>query len=143
MGASDFSPEEIHTIDSIIWKLSKHANSRHSLTILLTKWHDFVTQIEVGYNNSIYDYTNELSIRDVLEELLEQLPNEIKGKLSTVLKPLDDRYMEATNRIQRSLSLNPQRKAQSWWYRIPKRLGPELRADLQSEGFLQPPEGEE
>ena len=41
-----------------------------SLDALLREWRAFVTQVERGYDDSIYEYTNDLSVRDRLERLL-------------------------------------------------------------------------
>ena len=38
-----------------------------SLGSLLRRWSEFVTQVERGYDDSIYEYTNDLSVRGRLD----------------------------------------------------------------------------
>ena len=42
-----------------------------TLGALLRGWADLVTRVERGYDDSIYEYTNDLSVRDRLERLVQ------------------------------------------------------------------------
>jgi hypothetical protein len=35
---------------------------------------NFVTEVERGYNDSIYEYANNLSTRNILEAVVQQVP---------------------------------------------------------------------
>lgn len=47
-----------------------------TLESLVADWGKFVTEVEDGYDLTIYDYSNDLSIRDLLEELIQRVDRE-------------------------------------------------------------------
>lgn len=103
---------------------------------LLHAWASFVRRVETGYALSIYDYTNDLSTRDLLEEALPNLPL-AEGEASRArLSEWDLRYEQATRPSVRPLAPGIQDGARAWWFRIPLRLGGELESDLRDEGLI-------
>jgi hypothetical protein len=50
--------------------MSDTAGRGQTVRQLLRRWASFVRQVETGYDDTIYDYTNDLSVRDLLEEKL-------------------------------------------------------------------------
>lgn len=110
---------------------------------LLNKYQNFLEEIKTGYNFSIYDYINDLSIRDLPEKELEYLPKEIKNNYIHKLYELDTVFKNLTNEIKKPVGLpevkpaSPQQQMTRWWYyRIPKNLGPELKRDLKGTGLI-------
>jgi hypothetical protein len=128
-----FSPDDALIVEAILAPFSTRAKRPLSLEHLLERWSNFVREVGRGYADSIYEYTNDLSTRDILETVVQQAPQPLHDGLNAILNPIDVRYNELTQVIQRSLgsSQNP------WWFRIPKNLSDELKDDLQAEGFLQ------
>ncbi len=131
----DISTEEAAVIETILSELSEQAKRKLSFKTLLQDWVRFVLQVERGYKDSIYEYTNDLSIRDVLEKIMISVQPPLRSKLFKSIGPWDDRFILATREIPRCL-IDTAAEASSWWFRIPKNLGGELEQDLRSQGFV-------
>lgn len=131
------SLKERQALESAITALSEQAEQPLSLNGLLQQWRLFVTEVERAYKASIYEYTNDLSIRDLLQEILLKVPDSLQNKLLELIQPWDTRFYEATLPCERPLLRGVTRERPSpWWFRIPKRRGDELEDDLISEGFI-------
>ncbi len=101
-----------------------------SLGALLRGWSDFVTQVERGYGDSIYEYTNDLSVRDRLERVVEAAGPGLRAKLDGTLAADDRRFEAATEESARALGEFGLTTPQWWWRRVPRRLTGELAEDL-------------
>ena len=108
-----------------------------SLGDWLRGWSELVQTVEVGYGSGIHDLTNDLTMRDLLEEAASLVTPSGQAALRTVLSPLDDRYEVATRDSDVSLmgSHFPWEPLRWWWFRIPVRCGSELKDDLRSYGI--------
>ena len=95
----------------------------------------FVRAVERGYDDSIYEYTNDLSVRDRLESLVAGSSPTLRSKLREVLAPVDDRFELATEPAIRPLSATPGELG-SWWQRVPKHREGELADDLEAMGHI-------
>ena len=84
-----------------------------------------MAQVEKGYEGSIYEHTNDLSTRDVLEEILLKVARSLHAKLINAVQPWDDRLYEATRKITRPLAPGLSQDAPAWWFRVPKNLSEE------------------
>jgi hypothetical protein len=106
-----------------------------SLNKLFAQWAEFVRAVERGYDGSIYEYTNDLCVRDRLQSLIAASSPTLRAKLEKSLAPVDERFTVATEpaaRPLRSDSADPP----SWWRRIPRRRRGELGDDLETMGAL-------
>lgn len=103
---------------------------------MVRRWDSFIREVERGYDASIYEYTNELSVRDIIARALELAPPAVAEKLESHLKPLDERFLGATSESDRPLSFADTAGLSRWWYRVPLRCGSELADDLRSEGLI-------
>lgn len=131
------SLEEAHALKEILTSLSERAKQPLSLNQLLRQWRDFVVRIERGYKDSIYEYSNELSVRNLLEEILHHVTPSLREELLRLIKPWDERFDKATSEVARPLSSKSmQGVTHRWWFRIPKHFGREFEGDLRSEGIL-------
>lgn len=135
MDALNLLPEDRDAISRLLVSLSDRAKRSLSLDQLLTTWCSFVERIERGYGNSIYEYTNELSSRDVLEEILVSAPATARTELLGHLRPWDDRFERSTRPVSVAVAPGVPKNAASWWYRVPRLLAGELEADLHSQGI--------
>ena len=108
-----------------------------SLNALLGGWDTFVTRVERGYDDSIYEYTNDLSVRDRLERVVQGAGPGLRGKLEGALAE-DDRRFEAATEEAPGRSASSRRRARPWWRRVPRRRVGELAEDLASLGYLGP-----
>jgi ribosomal protein L16 Arg81 hydroxylase len=111
--------------------------STRSLQGLLDGWRHFVIQVEQEYEYSIYEYTNDLSIRDLLKEILSKAPQTLREKLIQEIRMWDNRFQEATQEISRPVVPRADHDLPSWWFRIPRNLKGELAEDLRAEGVLE------
>jgi hypothetical protein len=103
-----------------------------SLGALLNDWSRFVTEVERGYRDSIYEYENDLSVRDLLERVVTAASPGLRAKLERAVADDDRRFRaatEETDRPLRALGDPPW-----WWRRVPTRLVGELADDLESYG---------
>lgn len=131
------SEEEWRIVKSVLEQTPLIGVHAPSLGALWRRWIRFVREVERGYSHTIYDYTNDLSVRDTLERVTSSVPDHVRTKLLDSLRPWDDRFYQATKRIAEPLRQDPATgDAAPWWYRIPRVAGDELREDLWSEGYL-------
>ena len=124
--------EETRQLEVILDSLSRRAQRRLSLHGLMKKWSRFVEQVEHGYGLSIYEYTNDLSVRCVLEDILLAVPQSLRERLAAELEAWDSRFREATLESERPL-FSPASLPSHWWaFRIPRKIEGELKTDLQT-----------
>ncbi|MCB1029747.1 MAG: hypothetical protein KDA95_00330 [Acidimicrobiales bacterium] len=100
---------------------------------LTSSWRTFVVSVERGYGDSIYEYTNDLTTRDRVALVLEEVSDEVRGTVEPELVTIDARFVEATGPSQVPI---PGGDGQGWWWRVPSRLEGELRSDLEAERIL-------
>ena len=137
MNTNHLSPDELRAVESVLSPLSERAKFSLSLDRLLQRWDEVVTQVERGYADSIYEYTNDLATRDVIQKLLSSVSEHLRSKLTALVKIGDDRFYEATCKVDRGLTGGKNSEEHPWWFRIPRHAGKELENDLRSEGFLE------
>jgi hypothetical protein len=129
---SSLSKNELARLDGILSKFSDVAGYDITYEGLISDWRRFVKEIRTGYRHSIYDYSNELSGRDLLENLKEAADDPVAKKIHEELLPLDADFEKNTQAVEKPLAAN---KVNGWWHRIPKQLVGELRDDLQDRGY--------
>ena len=116
-------------IELALSQASKQAQIQLAIESLLDAWKRFVIQVENGYAESYYEYTNDLSTRDILDDLLHVSDSSIQAKLLRFLEPWDSRFYQATR--ESDLIVPQDRNShRDWWHRVPKILIDELRSDL-------------
>jgi hypothetical protein len=130
--------EEQSALQRVLAKQSSRAKHAVSFTIerLLDKWSRFVTEVENGYELSVYDYTNDLAVRDLIMEVAASIPERLRLILLREVEPWDDRFRIATRRSSLPVAPGITRSSGTWWWRVPRLLCDELRKDLESEGLL-------
>jgi len=132
----DLCSDEIRMLEAILSLLSERTQHSLSLDNLIEKWRRFVIETEQGYEDSIYEYTNDLSIRDILEEVLLYAPQSLRGKLAKEIEIWDIRFQKATVEAEKPLVSRLSCNLPWWWFRIPKKLAGELEADLREMGII-------
>jgi hypothetical protein len=127
------SSEDNHALEPILDALSQRSGRKQTLDRLLKKWIRFVSQVEEGYRFTIYDYTNDLSIRDFLQVILNNCPPNIHDRLFDWIESWDNRLLLVTKQVENPL-LPPLREEELgwWWFRIPLQLGNEIKMDLET-----------
>jgi hypothetical protein len=100
----------------------RFAKLRHRVTMetLLANWMSLVAEVERGYAGSIDDYTNDLTSRDLLQDLIRDSQPSLRAKLQEALDPWDERSRQATAHDDgRALSRFFDFKDGWWWRRTP------------------------
>jgi len=122
-------------LKAVLERLSQRARRPVTLPSLIEGWQRFVDEVTTGYDATIYDYTNSLSLRDHLGEVIAALRPGAAYEIEREISAADERYRAATRASDRPLlPLSPGLQSW-WWFRVPIRAGDELRGDLRSEGF--------
>jgi hypothetical protein len=134
--ATRLSAEESRIVAAALEPLSRRARRPLSLDGLIDRWGCFAVQVEQGYNLTIYDYTDDLSTRDLLEDILNQVPAPLRKRLLAQIEAWDNRFRQATTESERPLRPRRAGAPRWWWFRIPKKIDGELGADLRAEGVL-------
>lgn len=75
------------------------AEHARSLEYLLRIWSHFVLEVELGWEDWGYEFTNDLSTRDILERLLKSVPSSVRDKVIPLVVPWDVRWKAATLRV--------------------------------------------
>lgn len=136
-GSIAISAEVSRTVTPIIAGMVERSGYQISLDGLIRSWKELVSLVEVGYDESIYEYINDLSTRDLIQEILTGVPMAVRGKVEGIVHPLDARFVAATREITRPISAGGVEPPGPWRHRIPKKLSQQLGRDLQTEGLLE------
>jgi hypothetical protein len=132
----DLSPDEQQELARLLAELAQRADRADSLNAMLGRWSAFVARVERGYDDSIYEYTNDLSVRDRLERVVQGAGPGLRAKLEHALAEGDRRFAAATEESARPLGEFGEASPPGWWRRMPRRRGGELAEDLESLGYL-------
>jgi hypothetical protein len=101
---------------------------------LLAAWESLVREVEQGYPATIDDYTNDLTSRDLLQEIVGACDESLREELTASIEPLDERFRRATRPDEQGrIAEFIEPGAGWWWSRLPLRLEGDLAADLASE----------
>lgn len=120
----DLTSDEQSTIAALEARFSERAHFPITLEKLLSSWRIFVAEVEQGYESTIDDYTNDLSTRDLLGNVLREVSPDLKTRLLVDVESLDRRFEHATrpdagNRIAEFIE-----PGEGWWWsRLPRKLG--------------------
>ena len=128
----DLNPDERDELARLLAELAERSGREDSLGAMLGRWSHFVTQVERGYDDSIYEYTNDLSVRDRLERVIAGAGPDLRAKLEGAVAADDRGFEAATEESARPLGEFGDAGAPWWWRRVPRRRVGELADDLES-----------
>ncbi|RVU41034.1 hypothetical protein FRC91_19760 [Bradymonadales bacterium TMQ1] len=100
---------------------------------LLDRWADFIRDVARGYTFTIYDYENDLSIRDHLERMFVELNSDsVSALIQQRVEVLDDVYRRVTTFVESPPWKHSRDKSDLswWWHRVPNKLVGDLAEDL-------------
>jgi hypothetical protein len=113
-------------------RLRAHHPPRHFWTLsgMVEAWRELVAHIEEGYDDIIEEYSNDLSVRDLLDELLAVIPEgSVRSWVTKEIEQADQRYRDATREVDKPIFGSGEMAW--WWKRVPIVLVGELRRDLE------------
>jgi hypothetical protein len=108
----------------------RNAKGHVTVDSVIRAWEYFTVQVARGYPHSIYDYTNELSVRRKIAEV-EAADTALPVHLADRVAASDQRFRDAT--IELKSPLRAAAPSEWWWFRRPVRPGEELAQDLAHE----------
>lgn len=128
MGESP-TAEDYASIDRAADELQRRGwAKRYSLNEAIDAWSSLVKTVEIGYSMTIDDYTNDLSIRQWLDQARPLLTPGVAQSMDARMTPIDDRFLTATEPTSRPLP----GAGSGWWSgRLPKVLIDELAEDVE------------
>lgn len=113
-------------------------NSLPDFDRALAGWRELVRDIERGYAYTIYDYTNDLSTRDMLDDAVHGAPRDRQEELRRRIAMWDERFRAATEPSLQHLPGRNRGSTGDWWHRVPMMRHGEFEADLVAEGLIPP-----
>jgi hypothetical protein len=111
---------------------------------LLDRWKQVIDQCRSDYSAGLDDYTNDLSVREIVQEILDADRSKTLISLRSIVADLDDRFRGSTIELQQPI-FAPSRvgRAQDrlfFYFRIPSSPGSEMTQDLIRMRLLDTPE---
>ena len=91
---------------------------------LFKKWEQLVSEVERGYHMTVYDYTNDLSSRDIIERTMQDVSEDTRARIADIVGPLDERFKRCTETISDPLMS----RDGFWWRRVPLGLASEFQS---------------
>ena len=136
MGHFELGFRAPRALENVLQAISQRVGRTITLNELLQSWGEFVAAVERGYSYSIYDYANDLAVRDLIEEVTEAVLPEDAEAIRRVIDGDDNRFRDLTTPLNRPIvALETISERRWWYYRVPRKAGDELTKDLQSEGI--------
>ena len=107
------------------------------LNMILRSWDALAREVEGKYTDDIYEYTNDLGARDLLEEALSAVSPAAQRELRAAIEPADTRFIENTREVKTPLSPDLRGRGLGWWwYRVPATHGTKILSALREQGIL-------
>jgi hypothetical protein len=104
-------------------------HERHPLPAeLAEEWAQVVRECEAGYEWNVYEYHNDLAVRDAIAARLADpgTPEEDRAELATRTAEVDARFQAL---LRAGVEIGPEEDP--WWHRgVPRYAGPELAREL-------------
>jgi hypothetical protein len=119
-----FTEAEQAYLAPVLDALSQRAGREEPFTVqfLVDYWQAFVSELEAGYEGGMDAYVNDVTVRDILQhQVIQGAPPRLQLKVSFALLPIDERFRNATQELDRPIRPAPDGSQRGWWwYRAPK-----------------------
>jgi hypothetical protein len=131
----EMTAEDYESIDCALRELHPRG-WRKALTLneMLEAWASLVAEVERGYDQMVYEYTNDMACRDWLSVVWPMLTDRVRDARGEELEALDARFMAATEDDDGRLPLRRfyrnEDKDGWWWRRRPSKVTGVFAADL-------------
>lgn len=109
---------------------------------LADRWEAIVDALEDGYDLTLDDWLNDMDLRDILAGALVVAPDAARTAVSAQVAEADRRFLAGTLPTASPLwgeeiaaEEGHDAARQPWFFRRPKRMGPDLAAELEDAGL--------
>ena len=124
-GMTEMTAEDYDSVERAQQALEERGWRPSTLNEHVDDWASLVEEVEVGYSMTVYDYTNDLAVREWLDQVLPMLTERVRASLLSRLAPLDERFLRSTVTPAGPLP----GCGTGTWCRLPRTLVDELRED--------------
>ena len=130
----EFNAEDYESIDRASREL--HARGwRKAFTLneMFAAWASLVAEVERGYDQMVYEYTNDMACRDWLALVWPRLTDRVRDARAEELEALDARFRAATvddGGLAIGRFYRIENKDGWWWRRRPIKVAGTFAADL-------------
>ena len=102
-----------------------------------------IEQLKSGYPLGLDDYTNELTAREIIQEVIDEAPEEAFPRLQRQLDELDEEFRQTTIKLAEPVfaadeSTRDPEKFFYYW-RVPRNPGKEMLEDLVRSKYIKHP----
>lgn len=124
----DLTPEERALLAPLEIRFFTWAGSTRTFDAAAAEWEGIAEEVGGGYRGDVDDYTNDLTARDRLEEVIRAVPAPLGRTLAARVAPADARFERATRPDERDLLATFHRHGAGWWWRRLPLVVPDLLA---------------
>lgn len=90
----------------------------------IVAWINLTNECKDGYNDVVEEYTNDLSSRDVIQEILDNISESARSELLKIIEPIDKIFIDHTVKVEKPMMayewIVPEKHF--WYFRVPKRI---------------------
>jgi hypothetical protein len=102
--------------------------------VMLAEWEKTVEETEMGYPYGLDDFTNDLTVREQLQRVLDAAPDEALPRIRSILVGLDHRFRLATVELRHPIFAADIALAEPekhfYYFRVPHTASDEIIEDL-------------
>jgi len=131
--------------DLIEQRLRQHAEfadyAEEDFGAILLDWNDFVDECDRLFEGDLWEYQQGLKLRDLIQYVIEGVPEELRDKLETILAEPDRRFRQVLVDRRKRLDApgNIKLRSERFWYQgVTRNQGTSLRRDLIRTGWYRP-----
>jgi DsbC/DsbD-like thiol-disulfide interchange protein len=96
------------------------------------RWASLAQHVADGFDDSIYEYSNDLTARTLLGRVMAEAPEPIRAKIIMYVDDIDVQFRSVSREV--TAPVQKDKPESEWWfYRVPLNPGAELQADLDSQ----------
>lgn len=120
----DFNAKDREIINAIELRWTKGSMFPINFNIIIKNWQNLVNECKDGYNDVVEEFTNDLSSRDIIQQILEEISDDGKNIILKFIEPLDKIFIDNTVKVDKPLMTYEWIKdnKQFWYFRVPKRI---------------------
>ena len=130
MALGIFTPDELKELDNAL-QSQRERGEETPFGNRMQAWERFVRDVErvEGYRHLSYEFFNDVSRRETLFRCFQTLRLGLRQKVEAALRPLDDRFLQATQRTVSAPFWGDSDPSHWWNFSLPKKLAPDEKEE--------------